>query len=224
MNDDNLSDEEKLEEIREWFQAVADRYPDIDLLQVVNEPLHQPPEYKSALGGEGATGWDWVINAFQLAREIFPNTTLMINDYGIIGSIQTTQEYLNIINLLKERNLIDAIGVQGHAFTTKYASKSTLKQCLDLLASTGLPIYVTELDIDGIDDEEQLREYKRVFPILYEYLGVKGITLWGCRHGLFHILILYEVLFLLKKIFLNKKLLNINCMIVIQIHLIHLQL
>jgi len=185
MNDNTLTDDEKYEEITEWFHAVADRYPDIDFLQVVNEPLHQPPQYKSALGGNGDTGWDWVINAFQLARDIFPDTVkLMINDFGIIGSTSSTQQYLNIINLLKERGLIDAIGVQGHAFTTYYASTSTIKSCLDLLASTGLPVYVTELDIDGVDDQVQLEEYQRVFPTLYQHPGVMGITLWGWRRGL----------------------------------------
>ncbi|MGE5798429.1 MAG: endo-1,4-beta-xylanase, partial [Ignavibacteria bacterium] len=41
-----LPAEEQLEEITEWFQAVADRYHDIDYLEVVNEPLpgHNPPD------------------------------------------------------------------------------------------------------------------------------------------------------------------------------------
>jgi hypothetical protein len=25
-----------------------------------NEPIHSPPHYKNALGGNGATGWDWM--------------------------------------------------------------------------------------------------------------------------------------------------------------------
>lgn len=78
-----LSPEEQLEEIQEWFQAVAERYSftesPFDVVQVVNEPLHQPPDgqegranYIEALGGAGETGWDWVITAFELARQIFP--------------------------------------------------------------------------------------------------------------------------------------------------------
>ena len=45
------------EEIQEWFAAVAARYPDIDFIDVVNEPLHDPPDgpgngnYIDALGG-----------------------------------------------------------------------------------------------------------------------------------------------------------------------------
>ncbi|MBN2708095.1 MAG: endo-1,4-beta-xylanase, partial [Calditrichaceae bacterium] len=187
------SPEDQLAEITEWFEAVAERYPQIDYLEVVNESLtgHNPPDglngranYKEALGGNGETGFDWVINAFQMARDIFPEgTQLMINDYGIISSTNSTAQYLNIIRRLQAEDLIDIIGVQGHAFTTT-APTVTMKRCLDSLATTGLSIQVTELDIDGSTDQIQLNDYKRIFPALYEHPGVMGITLWGWRPGL----------------------------------------
>ena len=58
------------------------------------------------------------------------------------------------------------------------------KASLDLLAQTGLPIYVTEMDIDGETDARQLDAYQRVFPVFWEHPAVKGITLWGFRPGL----------------------------------------
>ncbi len=190
---DTLASEEQLEEITEWFQAVADRYDDIDYLEVVNEPLldHNPPDgtgdranYKEALGGNGETGWDWVLTAFRMAREIFPpETKLMINDFDIINSTSNTAQYLHIIRLLQAEDLIDVIGEQGHAFTTN-APVVTLKKNLDSLASTGLPIQITELDIDGPSDAIQLHNYQRIFPALYEHPRVEGITLWGWRRGL----------------------------------------
>ena len=39
-----LPAEEQLVEIKKWFAAVAERYPNIEWLQVVNEPLHDPPD------------------------------------------------------------------------------------------------------------------------------------------------------------------------------------
>ena len=39
-----LPAEEQLIEIKKWFAAVAERYPNIEWLQVVNEPLHDPPD------------------------------------------------------------------------------------------------------------------------------------------------------------------------------------
>ena len=40
----NLPAEEQLAEIKKWFAAVAARYPNIDVLQVVNEGTWDPPD------------------------------------------------------------------------------------------------------------------------------------------------------------------------------------
>jgi endo-1,4-beta-xylanase len=190
---------EQLEEIVEWFAAVAERYPDIDVLEVVNEPLHDPPNqddegggnYINALGGSNdlyGTGWDWVIKAFELARAYFPDSTMLIlNDYNIPNSNSNTTTYLTIINLLLERDLIDGIGIQGHAFSTR-GPMSTVTSNLNRLAATGLPIIVTEMNIDGGEDnpteEDQLNDYIRIFPTFWEHPGVVGISLSGWRPGM----------------------------------------
>jgi GH35 family endo-1,4-beta-xylanase len=187
---ETLPPEEQLEEIREWFAAVSERYPDLDTVDVVNEPLHDPPNtpgsgggnYIEALGGAGETGWDWVVNAFRLGREYFPGSQLMLNDYSITNTPADVVRYKEIIALLAAEDLIDAIGVQGHAFSTRVENEITLAS-LDSLADTGLPIYVTELDIDGPTDEVQLADYQRIFPVFWEHPSVMGITLWGYRPG-----------------------------------------
>lgn len=187
---EDLPPQEQLDEIREWFAAVAARYPQLDFVEVVNEPLHDPPNqrgtggghYIEALGGSGKTGWDWVINAFRMARSYFPHAKLLINDYDITNDRATTQRYKQIVELLQAERLIDAIGVQGHAFSTgAKIPMATHVTNLDALAATGLPIYVTELDIDGPTDEIQLQDYRRIFPVFWEHPAVRGITLWGFR-------------------------------------------
>jgi rhamnogalacturonan endolyase len=60
---------------------------------------------------------------------------------------------------------------------------STHTANLDRLAATGLPIHVTELDIDGPTDAVQLADYQRIFPVFWEHPAVRGITLWGYRPG-----------------------------------------
>ena len=195
----NLPAAEQLEELHEWFAAIAARYPDLEQIEVVNEPLHDPPlapantppgqscggcgNYYDALGGAGATGWDWIINAFTLARQYFPNAKLMLNDYSITNDGNAAETYVGIIKLLKARGLIDQVGIQGHAFsTTEPAPMPNTRANLDYLASkTGLPIYVTELDIDGNDDPVQLAGYQKIFPVFWEHPAVRGITLWGYR-------------------------------------------
>ncbi|NZA25428.1 endo-1,4-beta-xylanase [Luteimonas sp. SJ-92] len=185
--------EEQRAEIEEWFAAVAARYPGIDYVEVVNEPLNDPPSkddegggnYVQALGGDGASGWDWILEAFRLAREHFPTSRLMINEYSITNDPDATARYLEIVRLLQAEGLIDAIGVQGHAFsTTTETPMSVHRANLDALGATGLPVYVTELDVDGPDDDTQLRDYQRIFPVFWEHPAVRGVTLWGFRPGL----------------------------------------
>jgi GH35 family endo-1,4-beta-xylanase len=176
-----LSQSEQLEEIEEWIRAVGQRYPNMDFVDVVNEPLHAPASYKNALGGDGSTGWDWVIEAFELASQ-YCSGKLLLNDYGIVNDDSQTTNYLEIINLLQDRGLIDGIGVQAHCFNLEDYAVSTIQGNLDRLAATGLPIYPSEVDLTG-DDNTQLQRYQEKFPVLWEHSGVKGITLWGYIQG-----------------------------------------
>jgi len=184
----SLDSAEQRQEIEEWIQLVGERYPNMSMIDVVNEPLHAKPDYKEALGGDGETGWDWIITSFELARQYMPDTTeLILNEYNIFGSTSNTTKYLEIINLLKERDLIDAIGVQGHYFEFKgdgYTySLTDIKNNLNRLADTGLPIYITEFDINEVDDNAQVESYQTYFPIFWEHSAVKGMTLWGYVKG-----------------------------------------
>lgn len=181
--------EEVRTEVEEWIQQFCERYPDTDFIDVVNEPFHATPAYDAALG----TGWNWVIWAFEKAREHCPNAKLILNDYNIINIDAATNDYLALINLLKADNLIDGIGVQCHRFEVESTPVNQLEENLDKLATSGLPIYITELDIGNInnsstgnlttDDNVQLEIYQRVFPVLWEHPAVEGITVWGYIQG-----------------------------------------
>lgn len=194
----SLPPAEQLQEIEEWFDWVAENYPEPEYLEVVNEPINQPPSvdqagrgnYIGALGGAGTTGWDWIIKAFEMARARFPasKTKLVLNEYSVINSDSRTTQYLQIINLLKERGLIDVVAEQGHAFSTR-GSNAQMKANLDRLAATGLPLMITEMDIDGgtdaaNNDAVQLADYQRIFPLFWEHPAVIGVTLWGYRPGM----------------------------------------
>ena len=187
---ETLPPEEQLAEIEEWYAAVAARYPEIDQIEVVNEPLHDPPNragdrggnYAEALGGDGETGWDWIITAFRMARQHFPTSELLINDYSIINTPADVERYKGIVQLLQAEGLIDGVGEQAHAFSTG-GDTAVMAASLDSLAELGLPLYITELDIDGPTDEVQLAAYQRLFPMLWEHPAVAGVTVWGYLPG-----------------------------------------
>lgn len=178
----NLSANDQRAEVIQWIRAAGQRYPNTAFVDVVNEPLHQKPSYRNAIGGDGSTGWDWVIWSFQQARQAFPNAKLHLNDYGIINDPNAAAQFINIANILKSRGLIDGIGIQAHHFSMNYVSTQTMNQVLNMLGATGLPVYVTELDMSG-DDNTQLQRYQQKFPILWKHNAVKGITLWGYIEG-----------------------------------------
>jgi len=175
--------------VEKWIKAVGERYPLMSFVDVVNEPFNGPPSYRNALGGSGATGWDWVITAFQLARQhCAPDVKLILNEYNVLHSNTVTTNYLALINVLKERGLIDGVGIQGHYFefrsdiassNTYVYDIATIKSNLNRLTATGLPVYITEFDIDEPIDANQLDQYKIYFPIFWRNPGVKGITFWG---------------------------------------------
>ena len=177
-----LSAAEQLAEVEEWMSAVAARYPDIDLIDVVNEPLHAPPSYMAALGGTGATGWDWVVKSFEMARQHFPKAELLLNDYSILTMASSTQDYLKIVKVLSDRGLIDGIGEQGH-FYERAPELSVLTANLNALTATGLPLYVTELDLNFADDALQANRMRDLFSAFWSNPSVLGVTHWGHLQG-----------------------------------------
>jgi endo-1,4-beta-xylanase len=185
-----LDSASQAQEVEEFIRLVGERYPKMFGIDVVNEPLpgHNQADYRNALGGAGTTGWDWVITAFRWARQYCaPEVKLILNDFGIINSNSNTDAFLVIINLLKARGLIDAIGVQGHRFELESTSATTITNNLNRLAATGLPIYISEFDVapqNTTNDGVQLAEMQRIFPVLWTNPGVKGITFWGYLAGM----------------------------------------
>jgi GH35 family endo-1,4-beta-xylanase len=176
----SLSATQQRAEIEEWMRLFGQQFPQMWAVDVVNEPIKTPLPFKAALGGDGATGWDWVITAFQLARQYMPNAKLLINEYGTENDSNARSQYLNIINLLRSRGLIDGIGVQAHYFNLDSMNASQMTTALNAYAATGLDIYISELDITGGgSDAGQLAKYQDLFPAMWNHNSVKGITLWG---------------------------------------------
>ncbi|UII26909.1 endo-1,4-beta-xylanase [Fulvivirga maritima] len=176
----NVPQNEQMDEVLEWFEALSGRYPDLELIDVVNEPLHAPPSYAPALGGAGSTGWDWVIWSFEQARIYFPNAQLILNEYNVLNYTSTCDDFLEIVELLQDRNLIDGIGLQAHSLES--INFSTIQRNMEVMAATGLDIYISELDLRG-NDATQLALYQQLFPYFWEHPSVKGVTLWGYLEG-----------------------------------------
>ena len=180
---DNLSTDQQYVEIVKWFDAVKAHYPDLKMIDVVNEavPGHQPARYKDALGGDGQTGYDWIIKAFEMAHERWPDAILIYNDYNTFQWQRT--EFINLVKTLINAGApIDAYGCQSHDLTDMSVSsfKSAMNEIQNALK---IPMYSTEYDIGTSDDALQLQRYKEQIPVMWEASYCAGITLWGFIYG-----------------------------------------
>jgi endo-1,4-beta-xylanase len=177
---DNLSQAEQLEEITEWLDSAAARYPDVQMIDVINEayPSHKPPPFKNALGGDGTTGFDWMIKIFKMARDRWPNAVLIYNDYNTIEWNGEVDWQVKMATAMKKNNSeMDAIGVQAHD-AWKVAT-STVKNNIDRLAAIGYPIFVTEYDIGESNDARQKQIMEEQFTMFWNHPKIVGITYWG---------------------------------------------
>ena len=179
----NLSTEKQYEAIEQWMDEAKKHYPDLQMIDVVNEAVsgHAPAPYKNALGGDGKTGYDWIIKAFEMAHERWPDAILIYNDYNTYQ--WDTDQYIDLVRTIRDAGApIDAYGCQAHDLKGCSAStlKSTLKKIQDALK---MPMYVTEYDISDENDNNQLRDYKAQIPLLWETDYCAGITLWGWIYG-----------------------------------------
>jgi endo-1,4-beta-xylanase len=180
----SISQSEQLAEIEEWFDEVKKTYPDIPMIDVVNEAFesnggrHEPPPWKNALGGNGSTGFDYIIKAFQMARQRWPKAILIYNDYNNIEYNNEVNWTVQLVTAMKKANApIDAIGCQAHdAYKIPTAM---VKSNIDKLASTGLPIFITEYDIGQADDNTQKKIMQEQFTMFWNHPKIVGITYWG---------------------------------------------
>jgi len=146
---------------------------------VVNEMVHEK-EYFNFMPRSTAAEW------FKLAKEIDPNAQLFINEYGMLNSVSSPamiKTYLNLISELQSFGApIEGIGVQGHV-GRQPRDPSLVISDLDLLSKAGLPIQITEFDINTTDEELQA-DYTRDFLIAcFSHESVTGFTMWGFWEG-----------------------------------------
>ncbi|MBV8418183.1 MAG: endo-1,4-beta-xylanase, partial [Verrucomicrobia bacterium] len=108
--------------LRAWenlLAGIASNMPNIDQIEVFNEPIHEgrnvPANIYNALGGAGATGWDWLIQAFRIVRSYFPNASLGVNEWGaeLTGS-SIHSSYVSLLQTLKNAGVLQWFGLENY--------------------------------------------------------------------------------------------------------------
>lgn len=133
-------------------------------------------------------GEDYIEMAFTFARKYAdPDQKLFYNDYGTYEKSKLFP-ILDMISRLKEKNLIDGIGMQDH-ISIDYPAILDYQYAVNKYAELGIEIQVTELDINTTDNSEEVQQklasrYKLIMTILMNCreknnANITSITFWG---------------------------------------------
>lgn len=144
------SREELLGRMRDHIHAVVSRYKGkVKVWDVVNEALpdgNGTNALRSTLWLE-IIGPDFIAKAFQYAHEADPAAILRYNDYGLENPIKRAKLVALIKNLQAQKVPIHAIGSQAHVNVS--TTFETMDQALTEMETLGLPIHITELDVNS---------------------------------------------------------------------------
>ena len=91
-------------------------------------------------------GADYIARAFLYAHEADPDALLFYNEYGQEWNDAKTSSIINMVNDFKARGIpISGLGLQMH--TDINASNDGIAKAIQKLATTGLLIHISELDV-----------------------------------------------------------------------------
>jgi len=201
-----LSVDETKKAITAWFDAVKEHYPEIEMIDVVNEAIrtgnnsyHSPYGKNNniipALGGDNNGDYAFVTTAFKMARERWPKAILIYNDYNTVQ--WNKDQGIQLIQTIKKNGApVDAYGLQAHDMMSQGGGQggtggggvclniNTLKSITkEIWDKTQTPMFISEYDIATTDDNIQKQCYSEQISHFMENEHVAGITLWGYVYG-----------------------------------------
>ncbi|WP_074209164.1 endo-1,4-beta-xylanase [Fibrobacter sp. UWB11] len=201
-----LSVDETKKAITAWFDAVKQHYPDLEMIDVVNEAIRTGNNnYHSgygknnniigALGGDNGGNYQFVTTAFKMARERWPKAILIYNDYNTVQ--WNKDQGIDLINTIKKNGApVDAYGLQAHDMMSQGGGAggtggggsclniNTLKSVIsEIWNKTQMPMFISEYDIGTDNDNIQKQCYQEQISYFMENEHVAGITLWGYVYG-----------------------------------------
>jgi endo-1,4-beta-xylanase len=150
FNGPRASRDELLQRMSNHIHTVVGRYKGkVKVWDVVNEALADGTGtnvLRTSLWSE-IIGPDFVAKAFQYAHEADPDAILRYNDYGLENPAKRKRLIALTRELQAQKVPLHAIGSQAHVNVSM--SFETMDQALTEMATLGLPIHITELDVNS---------------------------------------------------------------------------
>ena len=202
--------EDLLQRMRDHIHTVVGRYKGkVKVWDVVNEAIADggPDTLRNSLWRQ-IIGPDFIAKAFEYAHEADPKAILRYNDYGLENPAKRQKLITLIKQLQAEKVPVMAIGTQTHVSTSSPSFAEEDQELTDL-DTLGLPVHITELDVNGaqagqrntgadvannaattqgglVDDADQrlAGQYANLFKAFLKHKSVKVVTLWGINDGI----------------------------------------
>lgn len=157
--------------IAEQTAAVGTRLVDWD---VINE-TYAHHDVVDILGRDVMADW------FRLAHAGAPAARLFYNDYTLFHGTSPdspSQHFHDTIRFLLDRKApIGGIGEQGH-FVGNPAGPAEILAALDRFGKFGLPIQITEFDIDTVDEQLQADFTRDFMTAVFSHPAVDALIHW----------------------------------------------
>ncbi len=180
---------------RNYILAVAGRYRgQVVGWDVVNEAVAEDGNgWRDSLWSQKLGAFEHIALAYRTAREADPQAVLLLNDYNLEYNPRKRATFLKLAErLLSSGAPLTGLGTQMHVAADIEPSK--IREMMRDLASLGLPIHVSELDISLSEAENKLLsrsdlqrrqaavygETAQAFMALPERQRF-AFTLWGLR-------------------------------------------
>jgi GH35 family endo-1,4-beta-xylanase len=146
---------------------------------VVNEPFANHAAM-DVLGNAAMVDW------YTAARNADPNAKLYLNDYGIFTNTPTAHQdnFAGWIQyLLSNGAPLDGIGEQSHLSGDSLPDIDRLQPVIDRFAAFGVPIEITEFDVDTTDLQLQADYLRDYMTFMFSQPSVGGFVMWGFWQG-----------------------------------------
>ncbi|XP_046370598.2 endo-1,4-beta-xylanase 3-like [Haliotis rufescens] len=117
---------------------------------------------------------------FAKLHQADPSVKLFLNDAHVVARGTLTTAYVDQAKEFKSANVgLYGLGVESHFTAYKAPDPTLIKRRLDMLATTGLHLWVTEMDVVASDENTRADWYDTALRIMFSHPDVEGIILWG---------------------------------------------
>jgi endo-1,4-beta-xylanase len=180
----------------------------IDSWDVCNEVVDdngspRNSEYNKIMQDSGSDDYEYVLKAFEWAKQYDPDAQLYLTDYNTEYSGAKQDEFYRLVQYLKSNNApLDGVGFQAH-IKWDWPEVSDISAAIDRFAGLSLKTQVTELDMSLFSNNEgsvktlsndvrdsrlaiQAQKYRALFDMFTDKYNAGKLTMvlvWGLADG-----------------------------------------